>query len=449
MLGLPGTYQRRRNVRLETLIRLRWLGVFGQLAAVMVVHFGLEFEVRIWSCLAVIALSALVNMAVRVTFPQTQWLEPDRAAWLLAFDIAELAALLFLTGGLENPFSFLLLGPVLISATALPPRMTLLIGTFAIVCATVLVFFHYELPWDGERKLELPEDYVVGVWLSILLAIGYIGVYTWQIAEEARQLSDALAATELVLAREQHLSQLDGLAAAAAHELGTPLSTITVVARELERALDPNSPHADDVKLLREQAQRCREILAKITELPAGDMFDRMPLSALIEEAVGPHRNFGVSINVTRPVNRSDEPVGARNPAIRYGLGNLIENAVDFANARVEINAQWTEEEVAITISDDGPGFAPEVVDRIGAPYVTHRRVGPRGADGEEDAPFGLGLGFFIAKTLLERSGARLSLKNRMPPLHGATVTVTWKRADFEQAPAPAHPPLEPATSPS
>src|SRR5271156_3424324 len=410
MFGLPRTYERPRNVRLDTLVRLRWLSVCGQLAAVLVVHFGLEFEVPIWACLAVIALAVLLNLALRFGFRHTQWLEPDRAAWLLTFDIAELAALLYLTGGLENPFSFLLLGPVLISATALPPRMTLLIGTFAMFCATVLVFLHYDLPWDSEDPLELPEIYMVGVWLSILLAIGYIGVYTWQVAEEARQLSDALAATELVLAREQHLSQLDGLAAAAAHELGTPLSTITVVVREIERALEVNSPYAEDVKLLREQAQRCREILSKITELPAGEPFDRMPLSAPIEEAVAPPRNFGVAIGVTLPPDRAAEPVGARNPAIRYGLGNLIENAVDFAHSRVEILAQWTADEVSIVISDDGPGFAPEVVDRIGAPYVTHRRPGGRGPDAEEDVVFGLGLGFFIAKTLLERSGARLAL---------------------------------------
>jgi two-component system, sensor histidine kinase RegB len=306
----------------------------------------------------------------------------------------------------------------------------------------MLVFLHYDLPWDAENPLELPEIYMVGVWLSILLAIGYIGVYTWQVAEEARQLSDALAATELVLAREQHLSQLDGLAAAAAHELGTPLSTITVVIREIERALEPGSPYADDVKLLREQAQRCREILAKITELPAaGEPFDRMPLSALIEEAVAPHRNFGVSIVVAYPPNRAGEPAGERNPAIRYGLGNLIENAVDFAHSRVEVAAHWTAEEVGITISDDGPGFAPEVVDRLGAPYVTHRRPGPRGSDADETALFGLGLGFFIAKTLLERSGAKLALINQAPPLHGATITVTWNREDFESSLAP--PPLE------
>jgi two-component system sensor histidine kinase RegB len=437
MFGLPQFNDRPRNVRLDTLVRLRWLAICGQVAAVLVVHLGLEFEVPVWPCLAVIAVSALLNVAIRIGFRQAQWLEPDRAAWVLSFDIAELAALLYLTGGLENPFSFLLLGPVLISATALPPRMTLLIGTFAMLCATVLVFFHYDLPWDSADPLDLPEIYMVGVWLSILLAIGYIGVYTWQIAEEARQLSDALAATELVLAREQNLSQLDGLAAAAAHELGTPLSTITLVVREIERTLDPKSPHADDIKLLREQAQRCREILAKITELPTSEPFDRMPLSALIEEAAAPHRNFGVAVGVTLPPDRTAEPVGGRNPAIRYGLGNLIENAVDFAHRRVEIFAEWTAEEVQITISDDGPGFAPEILDRLGSPYVTHRRPDLRGEAAADDMVFGLGLGFFIAKTLLERAGAKLSLTNQAPPLHGATVKATWKRADFERSAAP------------
>src|SRR5712691_5124793 len=272
-----------RNVRLETLVRLRWLAVIGQTTAVLVVYVGLDFELPIWAWLAVIAIAAWLNVALRVRFRPTQRLEPDRAAWLLAFDIAELAILLFLTGGLQNPFAFLLLGPVLLSATALPPRMTLMLGGLAAACATVLIFYHYPLPWDPEEPLELPAIYTMGVWLSLLLALGFIGVHAWQLTEEARQLADALAATELVLAREQHLSQLDGLAAAAAHELGTPLSTITVIATELERAIEPDSPYAEDVSLLREQAQRCRMILAKLTELESGgDPFDRMSLSALI-----------------------------------------------------------------------------------------------------------------------------------------------------------------------
>jgi two-component system sensor histidine kinase RegB len=425
-------------VRLDTLLRLRWFAVLGQVAAVLVVHFGLEFELPLLACLAVLMVSALLNVVLRIRMQGTQWLEPGRAAYLLGFDVAILAALLYLTGGLENPFSFLLLGPVLISATVLPPRMTLLVGIFSVICATILVFVHYKLPWDSESSLELPEAYVVAVWLSILLAIGYIGVYTWQVAEEARQLSDALAATELALAREQHLSQLDGLAAAAAHELGTPLATMTVVVREMERVLDTGSPFADDIKLLRQQAQRCRDILSKITQLPTGNPFDRVPISGLIEDAVAPHRNFGVAIGVTLQNDRSTEPIATRNPAISYGLGNLIENAVDFANRRVEITARWTADEVVIVVSDDGPGFAPEIVDRIGAPFVTHRQSNSRGSDGDDGGNFGLGLGFFIAKTLLERSGAALSLTNRAPPLHGATLNIRWGRSDFERRSQPA-----------
>lgn len=419
-----------RNVRLDTLMRLRWLSVLGQTAAVLVVHFGLDFEVPIWACLAVIALSAWVNIALRVRFRLAQRLDPDRAAWLLAFDIAQLSVLLFLTGGLQNPFSFLLLAPVLISATALPPRMTLMLGAFAMLCASILFFVHFPLPWDAKDPLELPATYMLGVWLSILIAMGFIGVYAWQITEESRQLAEALAATELVLAREQHLSQLDGLAAAAAHELGTPLSTISVIARELERTISSESRHRADVRLLREQAQRCRDILAKITELSSGgELFDRMPLSALIEEVVAPHRDFGIDIEVALPPDREHEPVGARNPAIVYGLGNLVENAVDFARANVQVTAAWSNEEVVITIRDDGPGFATDIMDRLGEPYVTTRR--PRAK--EERGEVGLGLGFFIAKTLLERSGATLAFKNRKAPESGAALTIRWLRSDLER----------------
>ena len=422
----------RRNVRLDTLVRLRWLAIIGQTTAVLAVYYGLDFELPIYACLAVIALAAWLNVALRLRFHLTQRLEPDRAAWLLAFDIAELAVLLFLTGGLQNPFAFMFLGPVLLSATALPPRYTLTLGAFAVVCATVLVFVHYPLPWDSDDPLRLPPIYMMGVWLCILLALGFIGVYAWQITEESRQLSDALAATELVLAREQHLSQLDGLAAAAAHELGTPLSTISVIAKELERAIAPNAPHGDDVRLLREQATRCRDILAKLTELSAGGgPFDRTPLTSLIEEVVAPHRNFGVTIDVNTPSDRGIEPVAARNPAILYGLGNLLENAVDFARNQVTVDLKWNDQTVDVAISDDGPGFAPEVMARIGEPYVTSRRHVP---NDNGDEPAGLGLGFFIAKTLLERSGATVSFENRQAPDRGAIVRLRWSRSDFEQS---------------
>src|ERR1700743_1747411 len=255
----------RRYVRLDTILRLRWLAVLGQLATIFIVVQGLEFDVEVVPCVSIIGLSALLNLALQIAFNPMRRLEPAYAAALLALNIIELAGLLFFTGGLENPFLFLFLAPVLISATALPIRLTIALGFLAIACATVLGFFHLPLPWESDEPLELPPIYLFVVCLSIVLAIGVTSLYAFQVTEEARKLSDALAATELVLAREQHLTQLDGLAGAAAHRLGTPLSTIFLISRELERALDASSPHADDIKLLREQAQRCREILAKIT----------------------------------------------------------------------------------------------------------------------------------------------------------------------------------------
>ena len=428
----------RRYVRLDTILRLRWLAVLGQLAAIFIVAHGLEFDVPAVPCLAIVGLSALLNLVLQIAFNPMQRLEPAYAAALLALNIVELAALLFFTGGLQNPFSFLFLAPVLISATALPVRLTIALGALAIACASVLVFFYLPLPWDADEPLVLPPIYLFGVWLSILLAIGVTSLYAFQVTQEARKLSDALAATELVLTREQHLTQLDGLAAAAAHELGTPLSTIFLISRELERSVPADSPLAGDIKTLREQAQRCRDILAKITQLSAtGAPFDRMPLSTLIEETVAPYRDFGVTIKVRIAVAGTREPVGTRNPAILHGVGNILENAVDFARATVEVNAWWNTETVEIVISDDGPGFAPDILKRIGEPYLSRRR----GIDDAQSEHGGLGLGVFIARTLLERTGAKVSFTNRTFPDHGAVVQIAWPRRRFEAgetAPEPA-----------
>jgi len=413
-----------RHIRLDTILRLRWLAVLGQLAAIFIVAQGLEFNVEIVPCVSIIALSAALNLALQTVSNPLQRLEPMQAAGLLALNIVELAGLLFFTGGLQNPFSFLFLAPVLISATALPARFTFGLGVLAVASASVLFFFHLPLPWDSDDPLVLPPIYLVGVWLSIALAIGVTSLYSFQVTEEARKLADALAATELVLTREQHLTQLDGLAAAAAHELGTPLATIFLISRELEKTVkEPN--FAADLKTLREQTQRCRDILSKITQLSStGAPFDRMKLSELIEEVVAPHRDFGVDIKVRIAVAAVAEPVGSRNPAILYGVGNIIENAVDFARTTVEVNAWWNKDTIELVISDDGPGIPPDILNRIGEPYLSRRR--------SKDEGGGLGLGVFIARTLLERTGAKVSFTNRIFPDHGAVVQITWPRDRFE-----------------
>ncbi|MBS9477284.1 ActS/PrrB/RegB family redox-sensitive histidine kinase [Ancylobacter radicis] len=439
------------GLRLDTLIRLRWLAISGQTLAIVVVQWLLGFTLPLGACLAVVALSAWLNLALRLRNPGARRLSDVEAAWLLAYDILQLAALLFLTGGLANPFALLFLAPVLISATALSPRTTVLLGVLAAICAALVGLWQMPLPWatDGTPMAPvLPPLYLAAIWLALAIAIGFIGVHAWRVAEETRELSEALAATELVLAREQHLSALDGLAAAAAHELGTPLATITVVAKELARALPPDSPLADDIRLLREQAERCRTILRTLTSLDASDApFDQMPLSHILEDVVAPHRNFGIALTVTVPTRSEDEPIIARNPGLLYGLGNIIENAVDFAEHHVNIVANWSRDDVTVTITDDGPGFPPELIDSIGAPYVTSRgRKSWRRetGEGEEETRQGLGLGVFIAKTLLERSGAELSFVNRAPPAHGASVTVRWPRPQIDISDEPATPPAAP-----
>ncbi len=430
--SVPEFRYHRKFVRLDTILRLRWLAVLGQLAAIFIVAQGLEFDVPVIPCVTVIGLSALLNLSLQIAFNPRQQLEPIYAAALLALNIIELAALLFFTGGLQNPFSFLFLAPVLISATALTTRLTLGLGLLAAACATALGFTHMPLPWNGDEPLVLPPIYMVGVWLSIMLAIGVTSLYTFQVTNEASKLSDALAATELVLTREQHLTQLDGLAAAAAHELGTPLATIFLISRELEKTLDPQNPLAADLKTLSEQSRRCRDILAKLTQLSSsGAPFDRMPLSTLIEEAVAPNRDFGIAIKVRIAVAGTSEPVTKRNPAILYGVGNILENAVDFARSTVEVNAWWNAETVEIVISDDGPGIAPDMLQRIGEPYLS-RRPTTEEAQGDYGERTGLGLGVFIARTLLERTGARISFNNRIFPDHGAVAHIVWPRERFE-----------------
>jgi two-component system, sensor histidine kinase RegB len=418
------------TLRLETLIRLRWMAVAGQLVAVLGVHFALGFPVPLKACLPLIGLSILVNVALRLRYPPTERVDPARAALLLGFDIVQLAALLFLTGGLQNPFAFLFLAPVMISATSLPPLMTLALGLLAIGCASLLTAWHLPLPWFAGQELGMPMLYVVGMWFSVLLGLAFIGVYAWRVAEEARLLSHALAATELVLAREQHLSQLDGLAAAAAHELGTPLATIALVAKELEVAAPKEGELIDDIRLLRSQVERCREILGKLASLgnDGEAPFTRMPLPLLIEETAAPHRDFGIAISARFEGPEAEAPSATRNAGMLYGLGNIVENAVDFAKSRVTIVAAWDARIVTLTVSDDGPGFPPEIMGRLGDPYVTRRRQRPPGQPGG-----GLGLGFFIAKTLLERSGASIALANRSAPENGAIVRLEWPREAFER----------------
>jgi two-component system sensor histidine kinase RegB len=424
--------QQSSRLRLNTLIRLRWLAIFGQSTAVLVVAYWLQFPLPVGLCFALIAGSAWMNLWLAFRYPAAHRLTPLAAFGILTFDSLQLAGLLYMTGGLTNPFSLLMTVPVVISATSLPLSLTAILGILVMAAATLLAFFHLPLPWIEGAPLVMPFVYVAGMWMALLSSIAFTAIYAFRVAQEARLLANALAATELVLQREQHLSALDGLAAAAAHELGTPLATITLVAKEMEKLLGKDPKFHDDVTLLRTQSERCREILKRLTSLSSeGEpQLARLPLTSLVEEVIAPHRDFGISIKLKPGERIGAEPVGRRNPGVIYGLGNLVENAVDFAHTSVSVSWSWDDAFVTFAVTDDGPGFPAEVIDRIGEPYMSTRQGAEPGG--------GLGLGLFIAKTLLERSGASIGFRNSSGPGEGAVVHVKWPRSVFVYADNPA-----------
>lgn len=422
------------RLRLQTIVRLRWVAVLGQLAAILTVYFGLGFNLPIGASLTVIALSAWLNVFLAIWYPSRHRLNVWYATGLLAYDIVQLAALLYLTGGMDNPFTMLIVAPVTVSAATLPLRNTVVLGLLALAAAAGLVVAHEPLPWYPGVTLELPTMYKIGTFAAVCVSTTFLALYAWRLTKESRRMSAALAATDVVLAREQKLHALDGLAAAAAHELGTPLSTIVLVTKELEHTIGPDNPLYEDMTLLKTQALRCREILQKLTRHPSEQdpLHARVSVRAMLEEAAEPYRSEKIAINITAaPAADSTAPssrhaVVERRPGVIYGLGNIIENATEFADSQVEVHAEWNSSGLHVTITDDGPGFPAEVMDNIGEPYVTTR---PSDSEGLEEDSTGLGLGFFIAKTLLERSGAIVSLANRTGPRSGAIVRVSWPGA--------------------
>lgn len=426
------------GLRLQTLVRLRWLAVIGQSVAVLTVFFLFDFNLPLIACLALIALSAWLNIFLSVRWPANLRLRDNFAVMLLAYDIVQLAGLLFLTGGLKNPFSFLFLVPVTVSATTLPISRTVTLGLLTLFFATVLAIFHYPLPWIRGEQLEVPVLYLAGMWSALACGLAFASVYAYRVSSEARDMSAALAATEFVLAQEQRLSALDGMAAAAAHELGTPLSTIALVAKELKHDLPNAADYAEDLDLLSSQTARCRDILAKLANRDGQreDMLARLKLTVLLDELMDPLRDgqADLELKISAKDENADEPVVTRHPGIRYGLANLLENAVDYAKSAVVVEAAWTTSEVLITIMDDGPGFSEDIMDRLGEPYVTTRKG--YGAKQLAKAPTqghqGMGLGFFISKTLLVRTGANVTLANQPAPKTGAIVRISWPRGAIE-----------------
>jgi two-component system, sensor histidine kinase RegB len=441
---LPASAARGR-VRLRTLCNLRWLAIGGQSAALFIVYFALGYRLPFIACAVAIGVSIALNISLTFRYPPSHRLTNREATVYLAFDVLQLAALLYLTGGIANPFALMFLAPVVIAAATLNLGNTLILGAIALVSVSVISVVHNPLPWEAGEALALPLLYQAGIWASLVIGIGFTSIYAWRIASESARMSAGLAATQLALSREHRLSALGALATAAAHELGTPLGTIAVVARELERALPENSAEAEDVRLLRAQAERCRAILARLSN-PEEAMLGataRLPLGALLDNIADPYR--GEDVEIVIEIEKGESPPQVwRAPELLHGLANIIENAADFARSHVRVQASFDASELRVSVEDDGPGFAPEIFERIGEPYITSRpghhalgesELGPSAELGQHE---GMGLGFFIAKTLLEQTGGTVKAVNL--PGGGARVNVMWPRGviDGESPPTPA-----------
>ncbi|GHA22750.1 ATPase [Devosia pacifica] len=414
-------------LRLETLVRIRWLAVAGQAIGVLFVAFGLGYPLPLAECLALITLSVVLNLILVIRYGAGYRPSPEFAAAQIGYDCLQLWGLLALTGGLHNPFALLLLAPVAVSATSLPKRATFVLAALVILLASILAVWHLPLPWDPAESISFARVYVIGIWVSLICGVVFVSAYTMRVSNDSRQMADALAATELALSRREQLRALDGLAAAAAHELGTPLSTIALAAKEMRAEVRDGDAVAEDVELIIDQAARCRAILAKLRNLGADDAdpFASAPLTDILDEVARQHEGRGKAILFYTEPAAGPTPVFRRNVGLLYGLGNLIENATDFARSTVRVELGWDAERVWVTITDDGPGFALELIQRLGEPYLTTRHRAAQ--DGALEGGGGLGLGIFIAKTLLERSGAALSFRNAEPDGH-ARVAIRWPR---------------------
>ena len=440
---------------------MRWIAITGQAAAVLVVYFAMGFQLPVGLAMLPIALNVAVTLFAwqrrRRQGRDALWLRDSEAGQYLAWDLIQLGVLLWLTGGVSNPFAIVILAPVTVSASILraPP---LILAFLAIAIVTLLAAFALPLPWTNAQVI-FPATFVGALWASLVLSILFVALYVSWLAQRARDMSQALSASQLALVREQRMSAIGGLAAAAAHELGSPLSTIAVVAKELLRDMPAGSPQAEDAALLVQETNRCRDILVALEQRNSGppdsdDPYHHLPISTLLEVAAHPHQQERVAVSIIADpihvddtyddeddegvtteadlaeidVTRLEQPTIARRPELIHGIGNFIQNAIQFAASEVTVQATWTPDTITVLILDDGPGFDPAILSRLGEPYVQGsgnrtqaRRTGTRsGRDG------GMGLGVFIARTLLEHTGATLDFTNRRRG--GASVAVTWNR---------------------
>lgn len=416
---------RSQMIRLNTLVWLRWAAILGQSAAVIIARFVYGIQVPMGPVVAVIGLLLASNMVYWTAFPVRQRADAGHLLRVLLFDTLQLGALLALTGGLDNPFALLILAPVSIGAAALPYRSALAVAILGMAVVSGVWAFSLPLVDASGAALRPPDMLRFGMWLALVVGIVFNGFYAWRVASEIHMMQAALVATQEALAREQKLTDLTGVVAATAHELGTPFATIKLISSELTDLLEGQPELQDDAREITTQINRCRDILHAMGQAATPDsIMDHAPVQAIVEEAARPHINRGILVRVSLGAPAMDQPHIPRRPEILHGLRNLIQNAVDYARSEVDVRINWSDTLLTIAVMDDGPGFPAHLLTRLGEPIARSvRKMDRTGYDG-------MGMGLFISNTLLGRTGAQLAFSNRAAG-QGAIVEVKWQRGDL------------------
>ncbi len=408
----------RNNILYGNLVIIRWIAIVGQLVAILFVYFYLNIIIPIATCLFIIVISILINLISFLSKNKNKFLSEKEAYYFLIYDTSQLAVLLYFTGGIYNPFSLLLIAPVVISASYLKIIYSIVLSLYSILLVIFLSFFHLEIQWND--FFSVPILFTYGLVLSFIISIIFIAIYVYILANSSRNIANALNQTQLALINQKKLSEVGALAAAAVHELSTPLNTIFLILNDLkkEEILKKDKRLISEIKLLESQANRSKDILYNLSKNPDNikdSFFDQTTLSNLIKINFDKFKKEKVFLDMIIQ-NNENEPKIKFTDEIMYGIGNIVQNAIEYANKIVTINLSWDNKIFIVKISDDGLGFPKDILDKIGTPYISKNKIKQN-----------MGLGIFISKNFIENVGGKISFNNKEDS-NGSIVTIHLNR---------------------
>ena len=414
------------NIQLDkkTLVILRWISLVGQYVTISIVFFIFKFELPFFYCSLIIFIGVATNLYLQFKFKKNQ-LNNFAATFCLFYDLIQLSLLLYLTGGITNPFAILLIVPAIVASTFLTLRSTINLSITTVIVLVVLTIYNLPLPHYGELHFHIPDTYLYALPISIVITLIFLTYFGVRFGIQSRKRTEALNKLELILAKEHELESIGLQAAAAAHSLGTPLSTITVVARELEKEIGNNPKYSKDIDLLLSQTKRCSDILRNLSkdQLKEDNFLSDIKIEELLNEIVKSFSEISEKKLSLLVEKNKINPQIDRTLEITYGLRNFIGNAVKYSNSFVDISLESNNKITEVKVCDDGPGFSEDILNVLGEPYI-------RSKDKIISTKSGLGLGTFIGKTLLERMKADVKF-DKCPKTNGAMVVISWQTKDL------------------